>query len=240
MAVSGTGRQRRLQNGDLECGHDGRQANPPGWEQRPEGYCGPHSRWCPRRWCRSCCRGASARPGSRTRRPRSRNAWRPASLWQSRSPPDRASTTSPISRPRSPTSRGRAEAVTRCSLGYNASGLLIQNSWGDWVGQRRIRPAVVAGRGERRPRGDIIDGFAVGTAQRSGLRTRRQVNGTTAAFTFGTAGEVPLVGDWNADRISTPGVFHDGRFSLRNQNTGGAADITFTYGNVGDILVVGD
>jgi hypothetical protein len=64
-------------------------------------------------------------------------------------------------------------------------------------------------------------------------------------FAFGTAGDIPLLGDWNGDGIATPGVFRvdgvgNGTFLLRNSLSSGAADITFSFGQVGDRPLVGD
>ena len=55
-------------------------------------------------------------------------------------------------------------------------------------------------------------------------------------FGFGQAGDIAIVGDWNGDGVDTPGVFRGstGTFYLRNSNTAGAADITFSFGVAGD------
>ena len=60
------------------------------------------------------------------------------------------------------------------------------------------------------------------------------------AFTFGRAGDEPLVGDWNGDGRMTVGVRRGATFHLRDSNSGGAADHTFTYGTATDTPVVGD
>jgi PKD repeat protein len=72
---------------------------------------------------------------------------------------------------------------------------------------------------------------------------RNSNTGGIADTTFGygnLAGDVPLVGDWNGDRIDTIGVYRNGIFYLRNINTNGIADLAFTYGQSGDIPIVGD
>jgi hypothetical protein len=48
-------------------------------------------------------------------------------------------------------------------------------------------------------------------------------------------GFVALVGDWNTDGVDTVGLYNpaDAAFFLRNSNTGGIADVTFTYGPAG-------
>jgi len=80
---------------------------------------------------------------------------------------------------------------------------------------------------------------------RNGVFYLRNSNtGGNADTTFGygnTAGDIPVVGDWNGDGIDTAGVYRNGVFYLRNSNSNGFADITFVYGNLaGDIPVVGD
>jgi hypothetical protein len=47
------------------------------------------------------------------------------------------------------------------------------------------------------------------------------------------------VGDWDGDGKATPGTFKNGTFFLRNTNTTGIADITFTFGLPGDLPVAG-
>ena len=59
-------------------------------------------------------------------------------------------------------------------------------------------------------------------------------------FTYGSPGDLPIVGDWDGDGVATPGVVRDGVFYLRNSNTSGKADIVFSYGNPGDRVIVGD
>jgi hypothetical protein len=62
-------------------------------------------------------------------------------------------------------------------------------------------------------------------------------NGATSAktsFAYGPARSVGVVGDWDGDGDTTPGIVDvvDGvwRWRLRNDNTSGAPDYTFTYG----------
>jgi len=62
-------------------------------------------------------------------------------------------------------------------------------------------------------------------------------------FFYGTANDVPLSGDWNADGITTIGVFRNGQFFLRNSNTAGFADVpAFAIDGTqpGDIPLAGD
>ena len=48
-----------------------------------------------------------------------------------------------------------------------------------------------------------------------------------------------MVGDWNGDGIDTPGVVRGTTWYLRNSNTTGVADVTFTYGNPDDLPLAG-
>ncbi len=46
--------------------------------------------------------------------------------------------------------------------------------------------------------------------------------------------------DWDGDGVSTPGVVRGNSWFVRNSNTAGVADSTFTYGNPGDTPICGD
>ena len=65
-------------------------------------------------------------------------------------------------------------------------------------------------------------------------------------FSFGAAGDTPILGDWDGDGIDTPGVYRpsNGSAYLTNQipPNGGAAlpDLTFFFGSPGDRVFVGD
>jgi C1A family cysteine protease len=65
--------------------------------------------------------------------------------------------------------------------------------------------------------------------------------GTINGFTFGTTGDIPVVGDWTGSGTDTVGIFRNGVFYLAsaNQNNGGTIN-GFTFGTTGDIPVVGD
>ncbi|NNL47015.1 MAG: tandem-95 repeat protein [Acidimicrobiia bacterium] len=67
-------------------------------------------------------------------------------------------------------------------------------------------------------------------------------DGSSNSFYFGVPGDIPVVGDWNCDGVSTPGMWRqsDGFAYLRNSNSMGAADIQFTFGAPGDIPIAGD
>jgi hypothetical protein len=55
-------------------------------------------------------------------------------------------------------------------------------------------------------------------------------------------GDVPLLGDWNGDGVSTIGFFRpdDQTFRLRDTSSGGDPDDVIQLGGPGDIPVVGD
>nr|PZN31907.1 MAG: hypothetical protein DIU67_09015 [Actinomycetota bacterium] len=61
-------------------------------------------------------------------------------------------------------------------------------------------------------------------------------------FTYGKAGDIPLMGDWDGDGVATPGLYRqsDGFVYLKNSSKAGNADVTFYFGRSGDIPVVGD
>jgi hypothetical protein len=50
------------------------------------------------------------------------------------------------------------------------------------------------------------------------------------------------MGDWNCDGVDTPGLYRqsDGYAYLRNSNTQGVADVSFFFGNPGDVPLAGD
>ena len=50
----------------------------------------------------------------------------------------------------------------------------------------------------------------------------------------------PVVGDWNGDRIDTPGLYLNGAWFLRNSNTSGPVDARFDWGGPGMIPLSGD
>ena len=49
-----------------------------------------------------------------------------------------------------------------------------------------------------------------------------------------------LVGDWDGDGVDTLAVRRGNTFFVRDSNTVGPADRTFTYGDAGDAVLVGD
>lgn len=62
-------------------------------------------------------------------------------------------------------------------------------------------------------------------------------------FHFGTAGNYPVVGDWDGDGIQTIGVFQDGEWRLDEDGNGrwdDEVDSRIQYGQKGDVPVVGD
>lgn len=70
----------------------------------------------------------------------------------------------------------------------------------------------------------------------------RDAVGATHNSYFGVPGDVPLLGDWDCDRIDTVGMDRpsNGFVYLRNSNTQGIAEIDFFYGVARDIPLAGD
>jgi len=65
------------------------------------------------------------------------------------------------------------------------------------------------------------------------------------AFNFGTPGDVPVAGDWNADGFEDVGIYRNGKWYLDangNRTWDGPAggDVIYTFGATGDVPVVGD
>ncbi len=58
---------------------------------------------------------------------------------------------------------------------------------------------------------------------------------------FGTAGDIPVVGDWDGDGDDTIGLFRDGTWTLTGSHEGEALPTrTARFGRAGDLPVVGD
>jgi serine protease len=74
------------------------------------------------------------------------------------------------------------------------------------------------------------------------LRVNNEGGDANYAFTFGAAGDVPIVGDWNGDGVDTVGVYRPstGDFFLRNSNAPGAPDVSFVFGAGGAVPLAGD
>ncbi|HEY7833567.1 MAG TPA: hypothetical protein VIG30_08370 [Ktedonobacterales bacterium] len=74
------------------------------------------------------------------------------------------------------------------------------------------------------------------------LRNSNTTGITNTHLTYGTAGDVPLAGDWTGKGYDSVGTYQSATstFYLRNTNTTGPADITVLFGAPGDIPVVGD
>lgn len=53
-------------------------------------------------------------------------------------------------------------------------------------------------------------------------------------------GDRPISGDWNKDGTDTIGFYRGGDFYLRNSNSNGSPDTTFSFANPGDLPVAGD
>jgi uncharacterized delta-60 repeat protein len=72
------------------------------------------------------------------------------------------------------------------------------------------------------------------------IRNSNDTGFANAEFFYGTAGDVPVSGDWDGNGTDTIGIYRNGVFFLRNTNTSGFADIQFSFGGPGDIPIVGD
>lgn len=103
---------------------------------------------------------------------------------------------------------------------------------GDWDGDGDYTPGVVSDRGD-------------GVLQWD-LRNVNTSGGGTTVFTYGMAGvHTPIVGDWDGDGDTNPGVYQQKNtvieWHLRNSNTSGSANTVFTYGMWGlHTPIVGD
>ncbi len=66
--------------------------------------------------------------------------------------------------------------------------------------------------------------------------------GQVTSFFFGNPGDVPIMGDWDCNGTSTPGMYRqsDGFVYLSNANKSQIADIRFFFGNPGDVPLAGD
>jgi len=104
---------------------------------------------------------------------------------------------------------------------------------GDWDGNGKWSPGIARTNGMA---GAMV-WLLTNTNMVSGNAT------TNYNFQYGDAGDFPVVGDWNGDGTFTPGAVKAGSntWALRNSNSGGAADLTFAYGNgTTDVPIVGD
>lgn len=76
-----------------------------------------------------------------------------------------------------------------------------------------------------------------------------QVTRKIIVVNFGQAGDIPVAGDWDGNGVDTPGVFNpaNGQWQLTNginglnvANSFPQANFTFTFGQNGDVPIVGD
>ena len=104
---------------------------------------------------------------------------------------------------------------------------------GDWDGNGTWTPGIVRTNGT----GGALIWLLANTNLVSGS------TGTNYDFQYGDAGDIPFVGDWDGNGTFTPGAVKAGSntWDLRNENSGGGADISFAYGNgTTDVPIVGD
>jgi hypothetical protein len=72
------------------------------------------------------------------------------------------------------------------------------------------------------------------------LRNSNAPGNPDIQFSYGIAGDIPVVGDWCGTGVGNPGVFREGTWYLRCSTSPGPATYIFSYGIPGDIPVVGD
>ncbi len=72
------------------------------------------------------------------------------------------------------------------------------------------------------------------------LRNTNSGGPATIQVTYGRAGDIPIVGDWDGNGTDTIGIRRGATFHLRNANTSGPAHVSFSYGLVSDVPLVGD
>jgi hypothetical protein len=81
------------------------------------------------------------------------------------------------------------------------------------------------------------DGPAI---HRRGMFAMRVSSTSTACLIYGTETDIGVMGDWDGNGTRTPGIFRGNMWYLRNQNTAGAAQLSFSFGSPGDRPIVGD
>jgi hypothetical protein len=65
--------------------------------------------------------------------------------------------------------------------------------------------------------------------------------GVDLVFHFGSPGDQPIVGDWDGNRTSTPGVFRPSNAAFYLSNTfNGALGTWFYFGVPNDVAITGD
>src|SRR5262249_40913116 len=68
-------------------------------------------------------------------------------------------------------------------------------------------------------------------------------NRDLAPFVFGGAGDLPVTGDWNRDKVADIGIYRAGTWFLdtNSDHSGSGDDLPFAFGGQpGDIPVTGD
>ena len=72
------------------------------------------------------------------------------------------------------------------------------------------------------------------------LRNSNDFGTAELEFFYGLGGDVPFVGDWDADGCDSLAIYRDGRVYLRNELSTGFADLDFFYGIASDVPFGGD
>jgi hypothetical protein len=124
-----------------------------------------------------------------------------------------------------------------------AALLLMALSFCGRQSAREPLPGLGAAASHRKPKGtrDTI-GVYDPTTSTFLLRNSNTSGFAEITVTFGTAGDLPIVGDWNGDGVDTVAIFRPSTstFYLRNRNDTGDADIVLTFGSAEDVPLAGD
>ncbi len=72
------------------------------------------------------------------------------------------------------------------------------------------------------------------------LKNQNSTGFADMQFFYGTAGDVPVTGDWLGKGVRSIGIYRNGTFYLKMDNGPGFADLQFPFGAPGDIPIVGD
>ncbi len=69
-------------------------------------------------------------------------------------------------------------------------------------------------------------------------------NGGDASYSFGSTGDVPIIGDWNGDGTDEIGVYRPSRhrfyLDVDGSGTWNGGDASYSFGSTGDVPIIGD
>jgi hypothetical protein len=72
------------------------------------------------------------------------------------------------------------------------------------------------------------------------LKNQNTTGFADVQFFYGTAGDVPVTGDWKGTGVRSIAIYRNGSFFIKFDNTPGFADVQFPFGAPGDIPLAGD